>query len=107
MSKTVKDFNELNKSFGNLLLATGVANMETFLDIEVRCGKMEKLFEIEFSAIFESSHYRSYRRIFGTGIVYLFKSLLRMSYTYQMLNHFVVIHINYIRVFDGKLISLS
>ena len=36
MGKTAHDFTELNKAFGHLLKSTGVANMENFLDIEVR-----------------------------------------------------------------------
>ena len=35
VGKSAHDFNELNKAFGHLLKSTGVADMETFLDIEV------------------------------------------------------------------------
>ena len=40
VGKSADDFNELNKAFGHLLKSTGVADMETFLDIEVSHGKI-------------------------------------------------------------------
>ena len=47
VGKSADDFNELNKAFGHLLKSTGVADMETFLDIEVRHAEIGYPFRLK------------------------------------------------------------
>ena len=47
VGKSADDFNELNKAFGHLLKSTGVADMETFLNIEVRHAEIGYPFRLK------------------------------------------------------------